>query len=92
MYTSGLIIYTLGWGFDQSVQLWLTSRVDRAQIAVLYSTTSLVSAVGGLAEAPLLAFTFSAGLDMVGFGAGLPFLVAGGIFTVSSIGIWIAGG
>jgi hypothetical protein len=48
--------------------------------------------VGGLTEAPLLAFTFSAGLDLVGTGAGLPFLVAAGIFAVSSIGIWFARG
>ena len=88
----GLVVYTLGWGFDQSVQLWLTSRVERAQIAVLYSTISLVSSVGGLTEEPLLAFTFSAGLDMVGAGSGLPFLVAAGIFAVSSLGIWFTRG
>lgn len=84
------MVYALGWGFDQSVQLWLTYRVERAQIAVLYSAISLVSSVGGLTEAPLLAFTFSAGLDLVGAGAGLPFLVAAGIFAVSSIGVWFA--
>lgn len=51
-----------------------------------------MSSVGGLTEAPLLAFTFSAGLDMVGAGSGLPFLVAAGIFAVSSLGIWFTRG
>ncbi|QKX58861.1 uncharacterized protein TRUGW13939_05989 [Talaromyces rugulosus] len=30
----GHVVYTLGWGFDQSVRLWLTSRVEQTQIGI----------------------------------------------------------
>lgn len=51
---------------------------------------SVVGSIGGLAEAPLLAVTFSKGLGFNGVASGLPFFAAGGLCAMASLGVWIA--
>jgi len=66
------------------------SRVEQTQIALLYSAMSVVGSIGGLAEAPLLAATFSTGLGLSGVWSGLSFFAAGGICAIASVGVWMA--
>lgn len=69
----------------------MTSRVEKDQVAILYTALSIVDAIGALAGAPILAASFSAGLSLKGVLSGLPFLVAGGIYALAGSGIWALG-
>ena len=71
------------------MQLFVTSRVDKNQVALIYTAFSVMDAIGALAGSPMLAVSFSAGLKMEGLFFGLPLLVAGALFAFASSGIWV---
>lgn len=84
----GLVVFTLGYGYTQSAQLFLASRVEKDQLGLLYTVTATISAIGGIFGAPLIAQTLNLGLKLSGIWLGLPFFVGAGIYALSSIGVW----
>lgn len=67
---------------------FLTSLVPGRHIALLYTTMALFEGTAVLAAAPLLGLTFSAGLELGGLAAGLPFFVAAAVYGLGAIGVW----
>ncbi|UKZ69757.1 uncharacterized protein TrAtP1_010761 [Trichoderma atroviride] len=88
MLAIGLVVFTLGYGYTQSAQLFLASRVEKDQLGLLYTVTATISAIGGILGAPLIAQTLNLGLKLSGIWLGLPFFVAAGVYALSSIGVW----
>lgn len=84
----GLVVFTLGYGYTQSAQLFLASRVEKDQLGLLYTVTATISAIGGIFGAPLIAQTLNLGLKLSGIWLGLPFFVGTGVYALSSIGVW----
>ena len=58
------------------------------EVALLYTTLSIADALASLNVSLLLAGLLTAGLELGGVGIGLPFLVAGGLYSLSGVGIW----
>ncbi|PWY87875.1 MFS general substrate transporter [Aspergillus sclerotioniger CBS 115572] len=88
MLVLGLMLFIMGTGFRQSVQSYLTGAVPPENITLLYTSITVLDALGSLAAAPLLAYTLAAGIQAGGMAMGLPFLLAAGLYTVSGVGVW----
>ncbi|OOF96619.1 hypothetical protein ASPCADRAFT_129694 [Aspergillus carbonarius ITEM 5010] len=80
----GLMLFIMGTGFRQSVQSYLTGAVPPENIALLYTSITVLDALGSLAAAPLLAYTLAAGIQAGGMAMGLPFLFAAGLSQQSA--------
>lgn len=87
-HNSGLIIFTCGWGFTNSIQLLASSGMAPDQIAMLYSAFSFVDAIGGLVGPPVIASSYSIGLTLGGIWPSLPFFVAAVTYILTGAGIW----
>lgn len=87
-YSLALIIFTLGSGFRQSIQSFITSLIDQNQIGSLYTIISIIDVIGSMAASALLAGTFAKGIQLGGMALGLPFLVSAGLYAISGLGVW----
>ena len=74
-----LVIYTLGSGLGLFVLSILTTEIfkhlDEQHTAQLYSAIMLVETVGEVVGIPILSSTMVAGINIGGYGVGLPFYV-----------------
>jgi hypothetical protein len=68
--TLGLVVFTLGYGYTQSAQLFLASRVEKDQLGLLYTVTATISAIGGIFGAPVDCSDVESGPEAVGDMAG----------------------
>lgn len=68
-------MFTLGWAYDKSAMLFLTSRVEKDNIGLLYSTIAVIMTIGGIVGGPIYGGLFSLGLKLSGPWLGLPFFV-----------------
>jgi hypothetical protein len=83
-------VFTLGRAYDKSVMLFLTSRAEKDNIGLLYSTIAVIMTIGGTVGGPIYGGLFSLGLKLSGSWLGLPpFFVAASIYGLSSLGIWL---
>ncbi|KAL4874537.1 major facilitator superfamily domain-containing protein [Aspergillus karnatakaensis] len=78
----GLIIYTLGAGFQPVVMsllaaLWKDSHPNN--LASLYSTVVIILAVGSMVAGPLISLMYRVGLSLGNAWVGLPYFVASGL-------------
>lgn len=71
---SGLIILTFGSGIGPLCRSLLTDFAQVGQTSQLFALISIIETVGTLAGGPALAWTFSTGMKLGGFWAGLPFI------------------
>jgi hypothetical protein len=87
--TAGLVIYTLGSGFNALSLSLISVFVDQRYAARLYSVVCLVAAAGAFVGAPLLAALFNIGLRT---GrpewTGLPFVGSGFLHVFVAIAVW----
>ncbi|WEW59684.1 hypothetical protein PRK78_005163 [Emydomyces testavorans] len=74
---AGLIIYTLGCGFNPLCLSLISTFVEPRHAARLYSIVCLISMAGALIGGPLLAGLFNWGLSIGPGWTGLPFLGTG---------------
>ncbi|PYH46505.1 MFS general substrate transporter [Aspergillus saccharolyticus JOP 1030-1] len=75
----GLIIYTLGAGFQPAVMSLLGSvwkASNPTNLGSLYSTVAIILAAGGVIAGPLLSFMFQLGLRLGDAWVGLPYFVS----------------
>ena len=56
-------------------------------VATLYTAVGITETAGGLLAGPLLAASFRTGMDWGGAWIGLPYIAAGGLFTVATIAV-----
>ncbi len=87
----GLVVFTLGWAYDKSTMLFLTSRVENNNIGLLYSIIAVIMTVGGIMGGPMYGSLFSLGWRLSGSWLGLPFFVAAGVYGFSGLGLWLVG-
>ncbi|PGH13869.1 hypothetical protein AJ80_06138 [Polytolypa hystricis UAMH7299] len=86
---AGLVIYTLGNGFGALLLSLISTFVDAAHIARLYSVTFVVATAGSFVGGPLLAALFNLGLGMGGgVWSGLPFLGNAALHGLVCLAIW----
>ncbi|OIW32557.1 hypothetical protein CONLIGDRAFT_668240 [Coniochaeta ligniaria NRRL 30616] len=82
-----LIVYSLGFGLNLFALSFITDITrnlwDDAHVARTYSAVAFVEIVGGLAGVPLLTAAWVQGLQLGGYGLGLPWFVSAGLYLVS---------
>ncbi|GKZ27451.1 hypothetical protein AbraIFM66951_005296 [Aspergillus brasiliensis] len=86
----GLLLFIMGSGFRQSVQSYLTGAIPPENVTLLYTSITVLDALGSLAAAPLMAYMLSMGIEAGGFAMGLPFFLAAVLYAVSGAGVWLA--
>jgi hypothetical protein len=80
-------VFTLGWAYDKSAMLFLTSRVEKDKVGILYSIIAVIMTIGGIIGGPIFGWSFSLGLKFSGSYLGLPFFIAASIYGLSALGI-----
>lgn len=86
----GQLLVSLGSAFGVLAKSVVTSMVEQKHLATIFTTISVLSSLGSLIGAPLLAYTFKQGLKLGGIWIGLPFLVATGCFMLALLAISLA--
>lgn len=81
-----LLTFTLSFGFHPAIKSYVTSLVSLNDVATLYASLAVISIIGELATSPLIAATFSLGLNIGGAALGLPFFISAALFLVCGIG------
>ena len=81
---AGMILFTLGDGYPILIRSLLTGLVERNQVARLYTIMSIVSTVGSMLWAPLLAGLFQEGSQLGDVWVGLPYFLVSGLFICAS--------
>lgn len=81
----GLVIISLGGGYNVLIRSLLTSIVEANHVGTLYNTIAVTETVGLVIAGPLLSASFRRGLEMGGAWIGLPFIVAGGLFVTAIV-------
>lgn len=82
------MIFTLGSGYRQSLQSFMTSLAEPDQVAMLYTLMLIVDALASFIASPLLATMLAVGLSTSNVPVGLPFLVCAALYMLSGICIW----
>lgn len=85
----GLLVHTLGSGTTALVRGLLAGLVQRTEVARLFTVMSVLQTVSLLVASPLVASLYKTGLNMGGGWVGLPFLVGGTLFAVTTAAIWV---
>ncbi|PYI07462.1 MFS general substrate transporter [Aspergillus sclerotiicarbonarius CBS 121057] len=86
----GLLIFIMGSGFRQSIQSYLTGAVPPENITLLYTSITVLDALGSLAAAPLMAYMLAIGIQAGGMAIGLPFVLAAALYALVGVGVWRA--
>lgn len=71
-----------------ALRSFMASLVSREDTALLFTMIGVFDSIGALLGAPLLALSFSAGIEKGGLLLGLPFYCAAGVYALSGISIW----
>lgn len=87
----GMIIWTVGTGFDSLTRSLITTLVDKEHIGRLYSIITVVETVGALIAGPTLNWLYSVGLKKGNGWIGLPFHFLALVCLVASFGTWSYG-
>ncbi|EFQ99582.1 hypothetical protein MGYG_02594 [Nannizzia gypsea CBS 118893] len=85
-----LLLFTFSFGFHPAIKSYAASLVSPNDVATLYASFAVISIIGELAASPLIAATFSMGLNIGGMAIGLPFFVAAVLFLACVIGSFCA--
>ncbi|KAL8744132.1 MAG: hypothetical protein Q9190_003592 [Brigantiaea leucoxantha] len=89
VFTIGLMVAALGVGVAALVKCLLARLVHENELARTFTVMGLVQTVGILVAAPVEAELLQAGLRQGGPWVGLPFGVAGALFTATAGGMWV---
>jgi hypothetical protein len=88
----GFVVYDLGWGFNLFMLSVLThvsfEILDEAHTGRIYSAVGFVETTGSLIGAPLLSSMWAVGINIGGWGLGLPFWVCGVLYSLVGIALW----
>jgi hypothetical protein len=62
--------------------------LDEAHTGRIYSAVGFVETAGSLIGAPLLSSMWAVGINIGGWGLGLPFWVCGALYSLVGIALW----
>ncbi|KAI7489989.1 hypothetical protein KC351_g938 [Hortaea werneckii] len=79
----GLLLYTLGTGFNTFARSLVSVLVEPNMIGTLYTMISVMDTLGSLSAGPLVAEAFKWGMHLGGFWHGLPYMLS---FTFCGLG------
>ncbi|KAI9745833.1 MAG: hypothetical protein M1818_000514 [Claussenomyces sp. TS43310] len=88
---SGVVITALGAGFPILLNNLISRTVISQHLSTLYSIVGVVDTFGSLISAPAFSALYQKGLELGGLWPGLPFIFAGGLYTVAAAVMVIAG-
>jgi MFS family permease len=83
--TTGVVLYGLGSGYNQSIRSILTLSTPEEHRAITYSVMGIMEATGTLVGAPFWPLMYQIGLKGNGYWVGLPFVVTAGLMA----GVWV---
>ncbi|KAI0893041.1 MFS general substrate transporter [Annulohypoxylon nitens] len=82
----GLITLTFGSGIGPLCRSLLTSFARPGQTSQTFTLVSMIETIGSLVGGPILAWTFSTGMRLQGFWAGLPYIFLS-VLSLMSLGV-----
>ncbi|KAH6854815.1 major facilitator superfamily domain-containing protein [Chaetomium sp. MPI-CAGE-AT-0009] len=89
IFSVGLVWFALGSGMPSLIRSLLNALVEEHHVGTVNSLIGFMEMVGSTIAGPLLAKSLSVGLDLGGAWVGLPFLVAGLLFVISTTILYI---
>ncbi|KAM4060794.1 major facilitator superfamily protein [Hirsutella rhossiliensis] len=87
---SGLVIFTLGSGFQSLCRALVTTLIDSEHTARLYTLIGVVLAFSSLASGPVIAWLFSKGLQLGGYWIGLPYFGVTLLCCIAALAVFVA--
>jgi len=87
----GLVIYTLGGGFEALTRALITTLVDKEHIGRLYAAIAIVEIFTTLAAGPSIAGLYAVGLKLKGPWLALPYYALTVIVFLAGLGVWCFG-
>lgn len=88
---TGLVITTLGGGYQSLCRSLITSMVDKEHVARLYSLIAVIETATLLAAGPIVGVLFSLGMKWKGPYLGLPYLLIAVIWFCGGLAVWTFG-
>lgn len=86
MIALGLLLYTLGTGFNTFARSLVSVLVEPTMIGTLYTMISVMDTLGSLSAGPLVAEAFKWGMHLGGVWHGLPYMLS---FTFCGLGAFL---
>jgi hypothetical protein len=83
LFTAGVSLLACGWGFYSALRSLAMELVSPSQVGILNTAIGFAQSTGSLVSGPILAATFRWGMQKDGLLAGLPYMVAAGLFFIS---------
>lgn len=87
---TGQLLVSLGSAFGVLAKSVVTRMVEQKHLATIFTTISVLSSLGSLIGAPLLAYAFKQGMKLGGVWVGMPFLIASGCFMLATCAVSLA--
>jgi MFS family permease len=84
---TGQVLFSLGYSFGVTATSLITGLVEQKHLGVLYTSIATMTYCGIVVGGPLLASTFSWGMQLGGFCVGLPFLITAGFFLIGTVAV-----
>lgn len=86
----GLVVFTLGSGFQSLCRALITTLVDSEHTARLYTLISVIQACSSLSSGPIVAWLFGRGLHMGGYWVGLPYFGVTLLCCFGTVAVFVA--
>ncbi|KAK4215430.1 major facilitator superfamily domain-containing protein [Rhypophila decipiens] len=87
VFISGVGVLALGWGYFAAVRSLALGVVSSNEIGLMSSLLGWATSIGTMVAGSTMAVLFEKGLEMGGLWIGLPYLVAGGLFTGAAVAV-----
>ncbi|KAL9084966.1 MAG: hypothetical protein Q9165_007832 [Trypethelium subeluteriae] len=87
----GMIIFTLGNGYEQLIRSFITGLVEKRHVARLYTIIGIFEIASLMIGSPLLAGLFQEGLKLGSLWIGLPYYLISGLFICVTVIMFIVG-
>ncbi|KAF7594641.1 hypothetical protein BBP40_008731 [Aspergillus hancockii] len=88
LFSIGVFVLALGWGFYFALRSVASALVSETQIGLLNTTIAFVQGVGGVVAGPALAGAFNYGMSLWGAWIGLPYLLGAGLILGAGFVTW----
>lgn len=85
----GLGLLSLGSGYTLLIRSVLASTVEKNHIGTMYTMIGTIETIGILIAGPLLAISFRIGMEGDKRWLGLPYIVAGFLFALATLTVFI---
>ncbi|KAK0391439.1 hypothetical protein NLU13_0940 [Sarocladium strictum] len=89
MVTIGIIVFTLGAGFESLCRGLISDLVDPEHTARVYSLIGVIQASSTLSAGPAIAWLFGSGMQLGGGWIGLPYLATALLCCLAAIGVYV---